>query len=48
MSRRIAALVTLAVAGILFASACANNATGPAPVRADNTCDYSSQGTCRH
>lgn len=46
MSRRIAALATLAVVGILYgASACANP-TGPAPLRADQTCDYNSTGTC--
>ncbi len=49
MSRRISALVALVVVGILLgASACASNATGPAPVRADGTCDWTSNGTCHH
>lgn len=49
MSRRISALVGLVlVCFVLGASACASSATGPAPVRADNTCDWTSNGTCLH
>jgi hypothetical protein len=51
MSRRIAALVALVVVCfVLGASACSNasNATGPAPVRADGTCDWSTGSTCHH
>jgi hypothetical protein len=50
MSRRISALFALVVVGIVLgASACASSATGPSPVRADNTCkDWSSNGTCLH
>jgi len=48
MSRRISALVMLVVVGFgLGASACSSsNATGPAPVRADQTCDYTTGNTC--
>jgi hypothetical protein len=49
MSRRISALVALVVLAIgLGASACSNAATGPAPVRADLTCDWASNPTCHH
>jgi hypothetical protein len=49
MSRRISALVALVVVGILLgASACSSNATGPAPVRADQTCDWATNNTCLH
>ena len=48
MFRRISSLVVLvAVVIILGASAC-SNATGPAPVRADLLCDYTSNPTCHH
>ena len=50
MSRRISALVALVVVGIVLgASACSSaNATGPAPVRADGTCDWQNGSTCHH
>jgi len=50
MSRRIAALVTLVVVGFaLAAAACSSNATGPSPIRADQTCtNWASNGTCLH
>ena len=51
MSRRIAALLALLVVSfVLGASACSNasNATGPAPVRADASCDWQSSSTCHH
>jgi len=49
MSRRISTLVALVVVGILLgASACSSSATGPAPVRADQTCDFQSGSTCHH
>ncbi|HET7251659.1 MAG TPA: hypothetical protein VFI79_17575 [Gemmatimonadales bacterium] len=46
MSRRISALVGLVVVGIVLGASACSNATGPAPVRADLTCDYSTNNTC--
>ncbi|HET7380711.1 MAG TPA: hypothetical protein VFJ24_11765 [Gaiellales bacterium] len=46
MSRRISALVGLVVVGIVLGASACSNATGPAPVRADQTCDYSTGTTC--
>lgn len=51
MSRRISALVGLVVVGFaIAATACSSNsATGPSPIRADQTChDWTSNGTCLH
>ncbi|HET9706671.1 MAG TPA: hypothetical protein VFP39_00055 [Gemmatimonadales bacterium] len=51
MSRRISALGALVVIGFaLAATACSSNsATGPSPVRADQTCtNWASNGTCLH
>ncbi|HEY6223781.1 MAG TPA: hypothetical protein VIW26_08350 [Gemmatimonadales bacterium] len=48
MFRRISSLVAVVVVGVaLGASACSSStATGPASVRADQTCDYSTNNTC--
>ena len=46
MSRRFSALVALLVVGILVGASACSNATGPAPIRADQTCDWASQNTC--
>jgi hypothetical protein len=51
MSRRIHSLVALAlVAFALTAAACAESTAPPSgsQVSADNTCDWSSGGTCHH
>ena len=50
MSRRISAIVALVLVSFAIgAAACSSNATGPSPLRADQTCkDWSSSGTCLH
>lgn len=48
MSRRIQSLFALAVVTLVFAAAC-SSATGPQPashLRADQACDWQSNGTC--
>lgn len=46
MSRRISALVALVVVGIVLGASACSNPTGPAPLRADQTCDWMSGSTC--
>jgi ABC-type glycerol-3-phosphate transport system substrate-binding protein len=49
MSRRIPALALMLVGLLLTAAACSSNATGPSPIRADQTCtNWASNGTCLH
>lgn len=51
MSRRIHALVVLAVVSFAFAAAACADTTAPQPssnVSADNTCDWQSGSTCHH
>jgi hypothetical protein len=51
MSRRIHALVALALVGFSFAAAACADTTAPQPasnVSADATCDWQSNNTCRH
>ena len=51
MSRRIHAIVALALVAFAFAAAACADTTAPQPasnVSADATCDWQSSGTCHH
>jgi hypothetical protein len=50
MSRRIRSLLALFAVGFVFAAAACSNATGPQPssARADQACDWVSNGTCHN
>jgi hypothetical protein len=50
MSRRMRSLLALVVVGFVFGVAACSNATGPQPssARADQACDWASNGTCHN